>query len=563
MPKPIVRAISTLSTAERNRHSINRSRLNGGKNEDASCRKPIWISCFFDGTGNNFELDGRGTLDEDDASYSNVAKLWHFAHPKESIATRTYGLYIQGVGTPCRQVGDTGDGLDKATGMSTASKGEVRIQWMLRELKLRIDRHMPTISQINVAVFGFSLPAAQARAFVRMLGDQCTRSGDDLIWFRSGGAPGYPKLVVYFLGIFDTVASVGFGGSRMERKVAIGAGAVLPLVLGPLVGGVAGGVLHAVDNGGHAAWASDLRIPSFVRFCEHFIAAHEVREKFPCDSVREDGHLPGNCRETFYPGAHSDVGGGYTNFEQEGRTNELSRIPLCNMYLSAYAAGVPFFPPESVLKNAGTLFDISNELRQSFDIYMKLVPDALRLEEQCIGHMNAYYHWRWGRTIRQRDREKRRRAMVAKGQAVLSATPDRYTSITDADWEEDVAKVAAAKTGYITWSTVPHEDVLFEAWKGTLRKSLSEADCKAFDTFFDRYVHDSVAGFKNQMNDAHALLLMAEQSRWSRNRQYFLGKRDGKFIYWRYEGENPANAKAKVAAIRQKSELGADVSQMG
>jgi hypothetical protein len=433
--------------------------------------------------------------------------------------------------------------------MSTASKGEARIQWMLRELKDRIDRNMPTVSQINVAVFGFSRGAAQARAFVRMLGDQCKKEGNDLIWTRSGGAPDYPKLVVYFLGIFDTVASVGYGGSRMESRVKWGATAILPIMLGPLAGGAATFALHSADDGGHAAWAGDLRIPTFVRFCEHYITAHEVREKFPCDSVREDGTMPGNCRETLYPGAHSDVGGGYSNFEQEGRTNELSRVSLCNMYLSAYAAGVPFFPPDIVKKNAGTLFDIGSELRQCFDIYIKLVANADRLEGQCIAHMNAYYHWRWGRTLRQREREKERRALVAKGQTVISAMADRYTSITDAEWEDDVTEVASAKTGYFTRSTVPHEDVIFDAWKGTLRKSLSDAERKDFDTFFDRYAHDSVAGFKNQMDDAG--LMLAEGSRWSHNRQYFLGKRQDKFIYWRYEGRDPANAKAKVAVIRQ------------
>lgn len=24
------------------------------------CKKPVWISCFFDGTGNNYDEDGKG-----------------------------------------------------------------------------------------------------------------------------------------------------------------------------------------------------------------------------------------------------------------------------------------------------------------------------------------------------------------------------------------------------------------------------------------------------------------------------------------------------------------------
>jgi hypothetical protein len=548
MVKPTVRSIASLSVAEQAARSIARARLGELKQASATCKKPVWISCFFDGTGNNFGLDGRGSKVEEEVSYSNVSKLWNFAHPRNDRVNRVHGLYIEGVGTPCKLVGDSGDGIDKATGMSVASKGEARIKWMLGDLQRVVNLYMPTISQINVAVFGFSRGAAQARAFVRLLGAQCERQGADLLWIQSGGAPNYPKLVVYFLGIFDTVASVGFGGSRLEKSVSSSLpalGFLLP-PLAPIVQAV-----RAADGGGHSAWAKDLRIPPYVRHCEHFVAAHEVREKFPSDSVREDQALPGNCCETFYPGAHSDVGGGYKDGEQEGRSNRLSRIPLCNMYLAAYAAGVPFFPPETIEKNAGNLFHIDDELKSSFEVYMRTVGAADRLELQVINHMNAYYHWRWGRTLRQREREKARLAIIAKGGQVVSAIPDPYTSVTDAEWEEDVAEVAAKKTGHFKRRTVAHEDVIFNAWKGTLRKSLPEQERKLFDLFFDRYVHDSVAGFKNQMSDAG--IGMVEQSRWSRNRQYFLGKRGAKFLYWRYEGDNPASAEAQLARLQRQA----------
>jgi hypothetical protein len=354
-----------------------------------------------------------------------------------------------------------------------------------------------------------------------------------LIWTRSGGSPYYPRVVIYFLGLFDTVASVGFGGSRLEKNIEV--------VLGPVVSIP----LRLVDGGGHAAWASDLRIPPYVRFCEHFVAAHEVREKFPSDSVREDQVMPTNCRETFYPGAHSDVGGGYEAMAQEGRSNELARIPLCNMYLSAYAAGVPFKPPKDVISMAGSLFDISDELRECFSVYMEHVSASDRLESQCISHMNAYYHWRWGRTERRRERDRRTRELVQNGQSVVSATPDSYMTTTDREWEEDVVNIAEKRTGFFRWRTVPHEDAIFQAWKGTLRKALSPANLKKFDLFFDRYVHDSIAGFKNQMSDAY--IGAAESSRWATNRRYFIGKRGEKFLFWQYEGVDPMTSPAKTA----------------
>lgn len=544
MSKPTIRRLSDLSKHERQARSIYRAELGQivpGK-DATPCRKPVWISCFFDGTGNNYKLDGNGSTSAIRSKYSNVAKLGKFAHLEVDAKNQTYALYAPGVGTPFPEVGDSGGGIDKALGMASAAKGQSRITWMLEQLKKRIDAHMPHVNQVNVAVFGFSRGAAQARAFVRQLAEQCYRQGDDsLVWTKSGGYVS-PHLVIYFLGIFDTVASVGYGGSRLETRLRRGAG----VVLGPVMGGL----LSTVDGGGHADWAGDLRIPSYVRFCEHYVASHEVREKFPSDSVRVDQSAPSNCRETFYPGAHSDVGGGYDDMNQEGRSNELSCIALCNMYLSAYAAGVPFKPPEQILESYGSLFSVSSELQACFEAYMKHIGPGSRLEQQVISHMNAYYHWRWGRTERQRAARKERAAMIAKGQTIMYATPDTYMTITDHEWESDVQNIAEKKTGFFRSSTEPLEDVIFDAWKGKLRKSMSAAERALFDKFFDRYVHDSVAGFKGQMSESY--MGVAESSRWSRNRQYFVGKRNKKFIYWRYEGETPESRGAREAMLLQK-----------
>lgn len=540
MTNPTIRRLSDVTKHEKIARNIYRAEL--GKIEMVkdltACRKPVWISCFFDGTGNNYEQDGNGTLNPEKEKYSNIAKLGRFAHEASNAKTQTYALYAPGVGTPFPEIGDSGGGIDKALGMASAAKGQARITWMLERVKQRIDMHMPHVNQINLAVFGFSRGAAQARAFVRQLAAQCYRQGDDqLIWTKSGGFI-QPKLVVYFLGIFDTVASVGFGGSRLETD--------LKYYLGPVLGGA----LSLVDDGGHADWAGDLRIPSYVRFCEHYVAAHEVREKFPSDSIRIDQSIASNCRETFYPGAHSDVGGGYDDMNQEGRSNELSRIPLCNMYLSAYAAGVPFKPPEEVLQDFGSLFKITNELQRCFEAYMGHVSADGPLEKQVISHMNSYYHWRWGRTERQRAARKEREAIIAKGQSVMYATPDEYMTITDREWERDVQNIAEKKTGFFRSSTEPLEDVIYDAWRGKLRKSMPVAERNLFDKFFDRYVHDSVAGFKNQMSDSY--IGFVEASRWSRNRQYFMGKRGKKFLYWRYEGLKPAAGGVKEAMLMPK-----------
>ena len=135
----------------------------------------------------------------------------------------------------------------------------------------------PRVSAIYVDVIGFSRGAAQARVFVTWLHDLLMSQG------AMFGAPSYVRM----LGLFDTVSSIG--------------------------------VTDAAGGHGHNAWgtARDLRIHPDVKRCVHFLALHELRSNFPSDSVGgEEGVLPPNCSEHFYPGVHSDVGGGYAAGEQ-------------------------------------------------------------------------------------------------------------------------------------------------------------------------------------------------------------------------------------------------------
>ena len=51
------------------------------------------------------------------------------------------------------------------------------------------------------------------------------------------------------------------------------------------------------------------------------------------------------------------------------------------------------------------------------------------------------------------------------------------------------------------------------------------------------------------MKEASAALYYTEMSRWSRNRQYFMGKREDDFLYWRYEGWTPEYSGTKTAML--------------
>ncbi|MEM5715284.1 hypothetical protein AB3B16_08110, partial [Bifidobacterium animalis subsp. lactis] len=63
----------------------------------------------------------------------------------------------------------------------------------------------PELRLINLSVFGFSRGAAEARAFVNWLYELCEQK--DGGWLFAG-----IPLRIQFLGIFDTVASVGLAG---------------------------------------------------------------------------------------------------------------------------------------------------------------------------------------------------------------------------------------------------------------------------------------------------------------------------------------------------------------
>ncbi|MEJ2792669.1 DUF2235 domain-containing protein, partial [Iodobacter sp. LRB] len=173
-----------------------------------------------------------------------------------------------------------------------------------------IIRGSPTIRSVRISVFGFSRGAAEARVFCSWLQK-----------YYSDGIAGIP-LKIDFLGIFDTVASVGLANS-------------VP------IGGVEG----------HYAWASveNLQVSSAVKRCVHLVSAHEVRGSFPLDSIGSGAH----CKEVVYPGVHSDVGGGYPPNDQgrsigagaAGDAKKLSQIPLAQMYREALIASVPLLAP--------------------------------------------------------------------------------------------------------------------------------------------------------------------------------------------------------------------------
>ena len=124
MERPTIKPLSDATLGDQLQNTEERTALGelAGLENCTICKKPVWISCFFDGTGNNYDEDGKGEKKPDLTKYSNIAKLSKFAHLEEDKKRRVYNFYAPGVGTPFPEVGDSGQSIDKAIGMASYSR---------------------------------------------------------------------------------------------------------------------------------------------------------------------------------------------------------------------------------------------------------------------------------------------------------------------------------------------------------------------------------------------------------------------------------------------------------
>jgi Uncharacterized alpha/beta hydrolase domain (DUF2235) len=418
---------------------------------DKPCSIPVQVALFFDGTNNNLERDLKGKriaapltaakrkkleaqakadgkLDGsiepaapkqkspfpvNEASHSNVVRLYQ-AFPAEKTTAGLHRFYIQGVGTDFPEIGEANE---SAEGKAFAKGGQARIIWgvfqvfnaihmtalnqaplykkavvgqLVQEYGKKIGQvanghqrdgkrvthqdwfapHLdklrdalkntpkPAIPSVTVSVFGFSRGGAEAVAFCHLL--------DKLL--EGGGLAGIPAQV-NFLGVFDVVASVG--GSASVAKTLPMPGAIFD---------------------GHWSWANcvDEPLPGCVTNGLHLIAAHEMRMNFPV--TRQSG---GGMQEFLYPGAHSDVGGGYAPNEQGkargGQGSLLSQIPLAHMYLAAREAGVPLLPYSEMASTDRIDFDVDAKLASAWKAYAQELGDDGGLLKS---HMSLFYRWK-------------------------------------------------------------------------------------------------------------------------------------------------------------------------
>ena len=428
------------------------------KGASSHCVQTLWFSFFFDGTGNNLDAD-LGTV-----KHSNVAKLF-LVHADDDTVEGKYRFYIPGVGTYCKEAGDDGGGL---LGNACGDKGEERLIWASdlfdEKMKIHVARACnPTnaIVEINIAAFGFSRGAALARAFIhRFVESRCVQD-DKRNWrLRSG------RYItrIRFMGLFDTVVSVGAPMAANTTGLidaAIGVKSVIrsrlhdtqysntrPQRLAFAENGRAGADPAPGKYNGHAGWGDDMRIPEMVEEVRHFVAAHEIRNSFPLDSVSilEKGQFkkPAWFFETVYPGVHSDVGGSYRPGEggrSDSSEQKLGIIPLADMYTLAIAKGIPFLPKSAWKKENEDDFRLDFEMSKNYAYYLSKVTASGSLGDMFNAHMTQYYAWRF-RAIHRKEKGDRTEAdHINKNAAIFQGEePPLKKEIKVLEVEHDAAQ---------------------------------------------------------------------------------------------------------------------------
>jgi hypothetical protein len=320
--------------------------------------------------------------------------------------------YIPGVGTKFPEIGETeSTGVIPMLGKGGALGGAARIYWGLiqainvmhryvmkqvpiipddeagklcqgehlesfgmEDLKKYVNKlanvlrdNKPSVTMLTISVFGFSRGAAQARAFCNSFYKLCKPQGND---YTLAGVP----VRIIFLGLFDTVATVGVAGADL------------------------------LNSDGHQSWATgNLRVHPAIKKCVHFVAAHEVRACFPVDSVRYRGKYPANCTETVYPGMHSDVGGGYAPLSQ-GRSplpsditqyDFLAQIPCIHMYKEAYQAGVPLKQFSEMGADETRNFTPTPQAIAAYNAFVAANKASGSTEDVLAQCMHQYRHYRY------------------------------------------------------------------------------------------------------------------------------------------------------------------------
>lgn len=508
----------------------------------SKCEMNINVGIFFDGTNNNRDAD------RPDLKHTNIVRLWETYKDKPSQGY--FPIYVPGVGTEFKEIREQGTSMFGAgfgegaeqrvlyalvallnaihrtacngqpllsygqiaalccTGWNPAAESDVAelaklglssgmkmagakgnenrddiLRSLVALLQQRLRSAKPRVKECFVDVFGFSRGAAQARVFCNWLNRILT---NELL----AGV----RMTFRFLGIMDTVASAG--------------------------------LIDSLKGNGHGGWAhpDHLRIVPGVLSCVHMVAMHELRKTFPLDTVTENCIMQPNCREYAYPGAHSDVGGGYLpgalgvsvgkdKFESDSL--KLAQIPLNHMFECATKAGVPLKKENASEGNefGYDAFKIALALQAAYDQFLDLATTQARPVRDWL---QPYLNWRWDRRRVYAGLDHVRKASEKDRRLLLQY--HNYFLADAASLEKKASLFSGRSARHDARPAGRDDSEKREALEILqIAKQTATDECMRFHGLFDGFVHDSLAGF-----DLH----MAELSGHWRYRKGFLGSDD-------------------------------------
>jgi hypothetical protein len=256
------------------------------------------------------------------ANYFSIVSILQEMNLIEDPALEV-AVYVEGIGTD-----DGEDDCTLGSGFGAGPTGiAAKVSRAIAEIKTRITAALGDEKQLGtlrVDAFGFSRGAAAARHFVAR--KHLHHGGASAICQALGLSD--PAVVKFrFVGLFESVSSYNPGKVELHRDFK-----------GPLR--VLNRTANAVDilaNAGPAvvairkevdpAFADDveelgLRVEEAAQKVVHFTAADEYRRNFPSTDIRSALAARTGC-ELELPGAHSDIGGGYGEWETETRQMRL------------------------------------------------------------------------------------------------------------------------------------------------------------------------------------------------------------------------------------------------
>ncbi len=314
-----------------------------------------------------FAFDGTGNDESNRNAFTNVVKF------RDLYKDEGGNKYVTGVGTDHKGRDTYGDIISKEYDKTLVPwivkipdrggnySGPARIERMLLYFVDAAEAFENNNEAMNIDIVGFSRGAAQARDFanrlVSMLKDGAIwyqkHDRDGKLSFDENGNPimGCQVVNFRFMGIFDTVLSTNF--SKTSYNLSI------PNQFAYVAHAVALNEHRSSGPAGEEAfWTAPMRnFPLWDKTRLH-LPQDDHYGGFPLQSIGASSNTPGQIRiELGFIGAHSDIGGGYTD------GGVLSDVALAWMLRQATNAGVVMDTSSIRMEGTAILHDQANTMR--------------------------------------------------------------------------------------------------------------------------------------------------------------------------------------------------------